>query len=45
MDRPRVKEVVLKEIADRIIRFVGEESYGKGSSKEYLIDDSPTWCK
>lgn len=26
-------------------RFVGEESYSKGSSKEYLIDDSPTWCK
>ncbi|GAB7324041.1 hypothetical protein MBLNU13_g07436t1 [Cladosporium sp. NU13] len=25
-------------------KFVGEESYSKGSSKEYLIDDSPTWC-
>ena len=25
-------------------RFVGEESYSKGSSRDYLIDNSPTWC-
>lgn len=26
-------------------RFVGEESYSKGSSRHYLINDStPTWC-
>lgn len=25
-------------------KFVGEESYSKGASREYLIDDSPTWC-
>ncbi|KAH8728524.1 inositol monophosphatase family-domain-containing protein [Phaeosphaeriaceae sp. PMI808] len=25
-------------------QFVGEESYSKGSSREYLIDDRPTWC-
>ncbi|RYF47732.1 MAG: hypothetical protein EOO38_11575 [Cytophagaceae bacterium] len=25
-------------------RFVGEESYSKGASRDYLIDDSPTWC-
>ncbi|KAF1833238.1 inositol monophosphatase [Decorospora gaudefroyi] len=25
-------------------KFVGEESYSKGSSREYLIDASPTWC-
>ncbi|KAK5169784.1 uncharacterized protein LTR77_005762 [Saxophila tyrrhenica] len=25
-------------------KFVGEESYSKGSSKEYLITDEPTWC-
>ncbi|KAF2191390.1 inositol monophosphatase [Zopfia rhizophila CBS 207.26] len=25
-------------------RFVGEESYSKGSSRDYLIDSSPTWC-
>ncbi|KAF2799958.1 inositol monophosphatase [Melanomma pulvis-pyrius CBS 109.77] len=25
-------------------KFVGEESYSKGSSRDYLIDDSPTWC-
>ena len=27
-----------------ISRFVGEESYSKGASRDYLIDDSPTWC-
>jgi len=26
------------------IRFVGEESYSKGASRDYLIDESPTWC-
>ncbi|CAO2654564.1 Nn.00g112970.m01.CDS01 [Neocucurbitaria sp. VM-36] len=25
-------------------KFVGEESYSKGSSRDYLIDDDPTWC-
>lgn len=26
-------------------RFLGEESYSKGSSRDYLIDDTvPTWC-
>lgn len=25
-------------------RFIGEETYSAGSSKEYLIDDEPTWC-
>lgn len=25
-------------------RFVGEESYSKGASRDYLIDDNPTWC-
>lgn len=25
-------------------KFVGEESYSKGASREYLIDDAPTWC-
>ncbi|KAF2032998.1 inositol monophosphatase [Setomelanomma holmii] len=25
-------------------KFVGEESYSKGASRDYLIDDSPTWC-
>jgi myo-inositol-1(or 4)-monophosphatase len=27
-----------------LFRFVGEESYSKGASKEYLITDEPTWC-
>ena len=25
-------------------KFVGEESYCKGASRNYLIDDDPTWC-
>lgn len=25
-------------------RFVGEESYSKGTSKQYLISNEPTWC-
>ncbi|KAF1999578.1 inositol monophosphatase [Amniculicola lignicola CBS 123094] len=25
-------------------KFVGEESYSKGASRDYLIDDEPTWC-
>ncbi|KAL1849559.1 hypothetical protein Plec18170_007467 [Paecilomyces lecythidis] len=25
-------------------RFLGEESYSKGQSREYLIDEKPTWC-
>ncbi len=25
-------------------RFLGEETYSKGASRDYLIDDSPTWC-
>ena len=26
-----------------LFRFVGEESYSKGSSKDYLIKNGPTW--
>jgi hypothetical protein len=25
-------------------RFIGEESYSKGQSRDYLIDENPTWC-
>lgn len=25
-------------------KFVGEESYSKGSTRAYLIEDAPTWC-
>ncbi|KAH7014339.1 inositol monophosphatase [Microdochium trichocladiopsis] len=25
-------------------KFLGEESYSKGQSRDYLIDDEPTWC-
>ncbi|KAK7718669.1 hypothetical protein SLS64_002629 [Diaporthe eres] len=25
-------------------KFIGEETYSAGSSKEYLINDEPTWC-
>ena len=24
-------------------RFLGEETYSKGATREYLVDDSPTW--
>jgi hypothetical protein len=27
-----------------LVRFVGEESYSKGATRDYLIDESPTWC-
>jgi Inositol monophosphatase family len=25
-------------------RFIGEESYSQGQSRDYLIDEMPTWC-
>jgi hypothetical protein len=25
-------------------RFIGEETYSKGDSRDYLIDNEPTWC-
>ncbi|KAJ1323781.1 Inositol monophosphatase family [Microdochium nivale] len=25
-------------------KFIGEETYSKGQSRDYLIDDAPTWC-
>ncbi|KAJ5091796.1 Protein qutG [Penicillium alfredii] len=25
-------------------KFLGEETYAKGQSREYLIDEHPTWC-
>ncbi|KAI3394601.1 hypothetical protein diail_2524 [Diaporthe ilicicola] len=25
-------------------KFIGEETYSAGSTKEYLINDEPTWC-
>lgn len=25
-------------------KFLGEETYSKGASREYLIDNDPTWC-
>jgi myo-inositol-1(or 4)-monophosphatase len=25
-------------------KFLGEETYAKGQSREYLIDEQPTWC-
>ncbi|RDH29517.1 inositol monophosphatase [Aspergillus welwitschiae] len=25
-------------------KFLGEESYAKGQSRDYLIDEHPTWC-
>lgn len=31
------------DLSDVSFRFVGEESYSKGSSREYLIGHEPTW--
>ncbi|KAI4682353.1 uncharacterized protein J4E88_005243 [Alternaria novae-zelandiae] len=41
-----VEAFIKKAIADKYPqhKFVGEESYSKGSSRDYLIDNSPTWC-
>lgn len=25
-------------------KFIGEETYSKGASRDYLINDDPTWC-
>ncbi|KAF7579379.1 inositol monophosphatase [Pyrenophora tritici-repentis] len=41
-----VEAFIKNQIADKYPshKFVGEESYSKGSSRDYLIDTSPTWC-
>ncbi|RAQ99532.1 inositol monophosphatase [Stemphylium lycopersici] len=41
-----VEAFIKKQISDRYPshKFVGEESYSKGSSRDYLIDGAPTWC-
>lgn len=25
-------------------KFLGEETYAKSKSRDYLIDEQPTWC-
>jgi myo-inositol-1(or 4)-monophosphatase len=30
--------------ANKAYRFLGEETYAKGESRDYLIDEQPTWC-
>ncbi|OQO01251.1 Protein qutG [Cryoendolithus antarcticus] len=37
-----IKQRILSMYPDH--KFVGEESYSKGNSKQYLIDHAPTWC-
>jgi len=38
-------ELLVTTVADSDIhRFVGEETYSKGSSRDYCIGDEPTWC-
>ncbi|KAL1798532.1 hypothetical protein ACET3X_002569 [Alternaria dauci] len=41
-----VEAFVKKAIAEKYPKhkFIGEETYSKGSSRDYLIDASPTWC-
>lgn len=31
-------------ILNKPYRFIGEETYSAGSTKDYLINDEPTWC-
>lgn len=26
-----------------MLRFIGEETYSKGTSKDYLVNEEPTW--
>lgn len=33
-----------KHLPADLFRFLGEESYAKGQSRDYLIDEHPTWC-
>ncbi|KAI4746225.1 inositol monophosphatase [Aureobasidium sp. EXF-12298] len=37
-----VKEQITKKYPSH--DFIGEETYSKGSSKDYLITSAPTWC-
>ncbi|CAG8978304.1 hypothetical protein HYALB_00005890 [Hymenoscyphus albidus] len=37
-----VKDEIVKRYPSH--KFIGEETYSAGSSKEYLITDEPTWC-
>ncbi|KAI9703424.1 MAG: hypothetical protein M1820_005896 [Bogoriella megaspora] len=37
-------KIVFQHNIRLITRFIGEESYSKGSAREYLIDERPTWC-
>ncbi|KAF2086679.1 inositol monophosphatase [Saccharata proteae CBS 121410] len=37
-----IKDSILQKYPTH--KFIGEETYSKGSSKDYLIDSSPTWC-
>ncbi|KAI6789685.1 hypothetical protein KC363_g7791 [Hortaea werneckii] len=41
-----VEAFIKQQITDRFPthKFIGEETYAKGSSKDYLIGDEPTWC-
>ncbi|KAH9810067.1 Protein qutG [Teratosphaeria destructans] len=41
-----VEAFIRRRILDQypLHKFVGEESYSKGASREYLITKEPTWC-
>ncbi|RMY50491.1 hypothetical protein D0863_14863 [Hortaea werneckii] len=41
-----VEAFIKQQITDRFPthKFIGEETYAKGSSKDYLIGNEPTWC-
>lgn len=40
----KLEEILSLSNTNKRGRFIGEETYSKGSSKEYLIKDEPTWC-
>ncbi|KAH7350356.1 inositol monophosphatase [Pyrenochaeta sp. MPI-SDFR-AT-0127] len=41
-----VEAFIKRQIMDKypLHKFVGEESYSKGASRDYLIDNDMTWC-
>ncbi|KAI9642609.1 hypothetical protein NHQ30_009414 [Ciborinia camelliae] len=46
MDKTDTSDGCLKmedELSRELITFIGEETYSSGSSKQYLVDSSPTW--
>ncbi|CAG8316339.1 unnamed protein product [Penicillium salamii] len=41
---PRAKTNDITDSREQTSKFLGEETYAKGQSRDYLIDEQPTWC-